>query len=74
MMMSCPSTVRVIRRLKSATTAIRISSATAMPKILRPIEKRIAPPPPRGKASAKQTGRPKQIVVDYTLKRKRTMG
>src|SRR5215471_18272980 len=44
-MTSWPSTVRVIRKLSSATTAMRISSATAMLKIFRPIEKRIAPPP-----------------------------
>src|SRR5215468_6032756 len=37
MMANSPSTVRVMRMLKSATTAIRISSPTAMPKILIPI-------------------------------------
>ena len=31
--------------LNSATTAMRISNATTMPKIFKPIEKRMAPPP-----------------------------
>src|SRR5215471_17782929 len=45
MIASWSSTVRVIRMRKSATAAIGISSASAMPKIFKPIETRIGTPP-----------------------------
>jgi hypothetical protein len=54
--------------LRSATAAIRISSATAMPKIFNPIDKRMAPPPSgEGPRPKKRSPTRQNTRVDYTL-------